>query len=152
MCIFWIKIQIILIRINNENKEYNILNSEKNIQEINITENTSKKTNKNILKKVCTILSIIVAIYGFIIGISYISDSFSMDSIEFFGPLLNIFLFFGGIAFFIYTGTIIATIWIIYGIIKFISKFYNKLDIGKKILFILILIVVVILILIAYFS
>ena len=124
--------------------------------DINSISNTnldnSKPTNKNILKKICTVLSIIVAIIGGGIGIFSIITSFTMDSIEFFGPLLNIFAFFGGIVFFIYTGIIIGIIWIIYGIIKLINKFYKKLNTNNKKIFKIILIIVIALLLIVSFS
>ena len=79
------------------------------------------------LKKLCTVLSIIVTILGCGIGVFY-----TMDSTEFFGPLLNIFSFFGGIVCLLYTVVIVAAIWIIYGIIKLIGKFYTKLYSNKK--------------------
>lgn len=124
-----------------------------NISSINNTNlDNSKSTNKNILKKICIVLSIIVAIVGSGIGIFSIITSFTMDSIEFFGPLLNIFVFFGGIAFFIYTGIIIGVIWIIYGIIKLINKFYKKLSTNNKKIFKIILIIVIALLLIVSFS
>lgn len=84
------------------------------------------------LKKLCTVLSIIVTILGCGIGVFYIITSFTMDSTEFFGPLLNIFSFFGGIVCLLYTVVIVAAIWIIYGIIKLIGKFYTKLYSNKK--------------------
>lgn len=139
---------------SNNSVNNNINQVEPNdISSINNTNlDNSKSTNKNILKKICIVLSIIVAIVGSGIGIFSIITSFTMDSIEFFGPLLNIFVFFGGIAFFIYTGIIIGVIWIIYGIIKLINKFYKKLSTNNKKIFKIILIIVIALLLIVSFS
>ena len=140
---------------SNNSVNNNINQVEPNdISSINNTNlDNSKSTNKNILKKICIVLSIIVAIVGSGIGIFSIINSFTMDSIEFFGPLLNIFVFFGGIAFFIYTGIIIGVIWIIYGIIiKLINKFYKKLSTNNKKIFKIILIIVIALLLIVSFS
>ncbi len=139
----------------NNNSVNNNINQaeEKDINSINNTSlDNSKPTNKNILKKICKVLSIIVANIGGGIGIFSIITSFTMDSIEFFGPLLNIFAFFGGIVFFICTGIIIGAIWIIYGIIKLISKFYKKLSANNKKIFKIILIIVIALLLIVSFS
>ncbi len=139
----------------NNNSVNNNINQaeEKDINSINNTSlDNSKPTNKNILKKICKVLSIIVANIGGGIGIFSIITSFTMDSIEFFGTLLNIFAFFGGIVFFICTGIIIGAIWIIYGIIKLISKFYKKLSANNKKIFKIILIIVIALLLIVSFS
>lgn len=118
----------------------------------NINLDNSKSTNKNILKKLCTVLSIIVTILGCGIGVFSIITSFTMDSTEFFGPLLNIFSFFGGIVCLLYTVVIVAAIWIIYGIIKLIGKFYTKLSPNKKEIFKLVLIIAVAFLFIASFS
>ena len=138
---------------SNNSVNNNINQVEPNdISSINNTNlDNSKSTNKNILKKICIVLSIIVAIVGSGIGIFSIITSFTMDSIEFFGPLLNIFVFFGSIAFFIYTGIIIGVVWIIYGIIKLINKFYKKLSTNNKKIFKIILIIVIALLLIVSF-
>ena len=133
--------------VNNNQVEVNDISSINNTSLDN-----SKSTNMNILKKICMVLSIIVAIIGGGIGIFSIIASYTMDSIEFFGPLLNIFAFLGGIVFFIYTGIIIGVIWIIYGIIKFISNFYTKLSTTNKKIFKIFLIIVIVLLLIVSFS
>lgn len=144
---------------NEQNiSNFNSANSTLNIVETNINHvdnnklTRSKSKNKNILKKVCIILSILVAILGFGIGIFSITTSFTIESIEFFGPLLNILVFYGGIALFIEAGIIIALIWIIYGIIKFIGKFYTKLSSNKKKIFKIVLTIVILLLLIFSFS
>ena len=75
-----------------------------------------------------------------------------MDNAEFFGPLLNIFSFLGGIAFIIYTLVIIGVIWITYGIIKLISKFYTNLSKNNKKIFKIVLIIFIAILLIVSFS
>ena len=126
-------------------------NNPNSINDTNL--DNSKSPKKNILKKICIVLSIIVAIVGIGIGIFAIITSFKMDdSIEFFGPLLNILTFWGGIAFFYYTGIIIGIIWIIYGIIELISKFYKKLNANNKKIFKIFLIIGIIFLLMVSFA
>lgn len=141
---------------NNNNNLTNINNiMQTETQNISSTDsnndlNSYKPKNKNILKKICIILSIIVGILGFGIGIYSMITSFNMESPEFFGPLLNIFVFLGGIAFFINTGIVIATIWIIYAIIQKIGKSYKELNSNKKKRLKIVLIIIIALLLIAF--
>ncbi len=94
--------------------------------------NNNKPSDNNELKKVFKILSIIVAISGCGLGILSIINSFTMRQSDFFGPVLNIFAFYGGIALFIYTAAVIGVLWIIYGIIVFISDYYRKVSADNK--------------------
>ena len=98
---------------------------------MNIDEENKTISNKNdskfirIIKKICITLTIIVAIFGCIIGIYYLINSHTIENIEYYGPFLRILSASLGFSFFIYTVAIIAIIWIIYGIILVLSKIYK---------------------------
>lgn len=113
------------MNINEENK--NTL-QEKNSKFIKVT------------KRMFIALTIIVGFLGFILFIYYFIKSFTMGSIEFFGPVLNILSASLGISLLIYTIAIIAIIWIIYVIIILLNKIFNK----NKGLFTFVLIAIII--------
>ncbi len=98
---------------NNSSPTNSIISTSENNDDNNTVNN-----DKDTLKQICTILSVIVAVLGFGEGIISIIKSFTTDGIEFFGPLFNIFVLFGGIACIICTIVIIVVIWIIYEIIN----------------------------------
>lgn len=121
--------------IQNEAQNLNSSNNLNNQNNNNVSKGENNSKFKKIIKKIFIVLTIIVAIIGCGISAFSIFTSFTMESIEFFGPLPNIFVFFGGIVFLIYTAIIIAIIWIIYGIINLLYKFYNILNAKHKKIF-----------------
>ena len=114
--------------------------------------NNSKSKDPSILLIVCIALSVFVAFSGLSLGISSIMSSFTMDRVEFFGPLLNLFVFGIGLSIIIYSVLIIVAIWIVFGIIKLFSFIYSKLSKTGKRIFIIVFITLISLILIVSFS
>lgn len=94
---------------------------------------------KQIIKKIVIILSIIISIIGVIAAFFCFIQAFTIESIEFFGPLLNILMFFGGFVFLIYAGILIGFLWLFYGVFLLLYNFYNKIDSKNKKKFIIIL-------------
>ena len=127
----------------NNNQDNDNLNQKNN--SINFE---SKK--KNLFKKICTFLSIIVGIIGFGCGIYFVVKSFLMGY-SILGLFFGILSFASGAWFFIYTLIIIAAIWIIFGITMLTGKFYEKLNPKNKKIFKKVLIIIMVVLLIGSF-
>ncbi len=107
---------------NNVDNANNITN--KSNENIN---NNSK--NKSLLYRICTVISIIIAILGSSIGIYVIVLLYAKNG----GGLVIGFLVFAEIlSILFYTATAIGTVWIIYWLITKLSAFYKKSIQRKK--------------------
>ena len=80
--------------IQNEAQNLNSSNNLNNQNNNNVSKGENNSKFKKIIKKIFIVLTIIVAIIGCGISAFCIFTSFTMESIEFFGPLPNIFAFF----------------------------------------------------------
>ncbi len=150
-----ITIWVIYNAINPLKENNNSINDIKQndiINPLNDEVNSNQPKKKNLFAKICIILSIIVGIIGYGYGIFNIIQSFSISTNGMFGGLEKNLTVVLGLWFLLGTTIIIISIWFIYRIITFISKFYNKLNPKKKKNFKISLIIIMVVLLISAFS